>query len=129
MLDANACLLESVHVETSCTLENGRRNLDLSSAVQPNQSYNRSVNNQINMREGDWWCSKCNDKQFARNTNCRMCGVHRSEMEFGGAPEISAPLAWLDAGMDNQKKCFFCKEPGHFKKECQKYLASLPQWQ
>lgn len=42
-------------------------------------------------------------------------------------------------GADVKKKCFFCKEPGHFKKECAKYLAGLaqpkhefaglPQWQ
>merc|ERR1719221_1347020 len=25
------------------------------------------------VKEGDWICEKCNDHQFARNTECRQC--------------------------------------------------------
>lgn len=29
----------------------------------------------VDIRAGDWECPKCNDHQFARNTECRRCGA------------------------------------------------------
>lgn len=34
-------------------------------------------------REGDWYCTRCQDVQFGKNSKCRMCGADRSEVDTG----------------------------------------------
>jgi len=36
-------------------------------------------------KPGDWDCPGCQDLQFARNTQCRMCGTPKPEMDESGA--------------------------------------------
>merc|ERR1712176_36360 len=37
------------------------------------------------MRPGDWMCPACGDLQFAKNANCRQCGMARPA-DAGGPP-------------------------------------------
>ena len=36
-----------------------------------------SNSNKIDKRPGDWTCTNCEDLNFAKNVNCRMCGVKK----------------------------------------------------
>eukprot|EP00416_Gambierdiscus_australes_P024821 CAMPEP_0171071298 /NCGR_PEP_ID=MMETSP0766_2-20121228/10247_1 /TAXON_ID=439317 /ORGANISM="Gambierdiscus australes, Strain CAWD 149" /LENGTH=363 /DNA_ID=CAMNT_0011527833 /DNA_START=122 /DNA_END=1209 /DNA_ORIENTATION=+ len=56
----------------------------------------RPGNNQ-EYKEGDWYCGKCGDHQFARNDTCRNCGAPRSAeggiKGMGGMPRAGSPGA------------------------------------
>lgn len=42
---------------------------------------------------GDWYCPKCKDLQFARNSQCRMCGCPKPEsggFDLSGGPGVAS---------------------------------------
>ena len=57
-------------------------------------------------RPGDWDCPACNDIQFARNTECRMCGEPRPRDGRPGAPDCPS-----DPQFARNMECRSCGEP------------------
>lgn len=48
-------------------------------------------------RTGDWFCPACNDLQFAKNTECRQCGMARPADAAGGGAggQAMMPGDWI----------------------------------
>lgn len=67
------------------------------------------------IREGDWYCPKCADFQFGRNSACRMCGEPKPELRpqrsqpwLQAQPQMCAAVYLLDgATMVNDGQCVF----------------------
>merc|ERR1719253_1751477 len=63
-------------------------------------------------REGDWYCNRCNDLQFAKNNTCRCCGSSRAEVEAEGGPQLPDPQTFLAAfAIEEDKKMQFFALP------------------
>lgn len=69
----------------------------------------RTINTpqKIGPRPGDWYCSICNDLQFAKNDVCRMCNTPRSMADTGEAPKLDA-VQWVSMfAIEEDKKLQF----------------------
>ena len=62
--------------------DSGGRNFDRGSRDRRDgggrRDFNRSSRGRDNFQDGDWYCPKCNNSNFARRTECNRCGEPRS---------------------------------------------------
>jgi hypothetical protein len=55
-------------------------------------------------RQGDWYCSICNDLQFAKNEACRTCNTPRALADTGEVPKLDANQWIAGFQIDEDKK-------------------------
>eukprot|EP00927_Polykrikos_kofoidii_P069611 TRINITY_DN65158_c0_g1_i1.p2 TRINITY_DN65158_c0_g1~~TRINITY_DN65158_c0_g1_i1.p2 ORF type:complete len:148 (+),score=19.88 TRINITY_DN65158_c0_g1_i1:82-525(+) len=68
-------------------------------------------------RPGDWDCVKCNDVQFARNTECRKCGEPKPR-DAGSPPRRSFGERERERDPDGREMCGDFKRGNCFRDSC-----------
>jgi len=61
------------------------------------------------LKHGDWLCASCGDHQFARNTECRMCGAAKPACGDGNSikerPDMSSSTTEEDDAVVSKNEC------------------------
>jgi len=62
----------------------------------------RSGKKRQRILEGDWWCPRCGDLQFARNEACRRCQAPRPQFPNSNLIPVEAPFPALAPRLQQQ---------------------------
>jgi len=74
---------------------------------------------------GDWQCPKCQDHQFARNTQCRRCGTARPIAEETQAQLERSKLAGLSSPEGREEVTQFVQKWG-INSRCEQMIRTAP---